>query len=65
MSPKLQIAQQNVAALMDEILQVFKPGAKIAVLVRRPGLPDEDFMMTDDDPREAIAMINRRINGEA
>ena len=59
------MAARNQSPVLDEILQVFKPGAKIAVLVRRPGLPDEDFMMTDDDPREAIAMINRRINGEA
>lgn len=50
-----------VGGHMDDILSHFKPGAKITVIVRRPGLPEQDFMITDDDPLEAIALINRRI----
>lgn len=60
MSEKLVIAAENVGQHMDAILSNFLPGAKITVLVRRPGEPERDFMMTDDDPLEAIAMIQRR-----
>lgn len=52
--------QQIVAGHMDDILKCFKAGAKITVLVRFPDKPNSDFMMTDDDPAEAIAMIQRR-----
>lgn len=59
MSPLEQV-QQTVAGHMDEILRLFKSGAKITVLVRAPGFPDRDFMMTDDDLTEIIAMVQRR-----
>lgn len=52
--------QQIVAGHMDDILKCFKAGAKITVLVRTPDKPTADFMMTDDDPAEAIALIQRR-----
>lgn len=61
MSDKLDIARSRVGAAMDDIIGVFKPGVKITVLVRRPGFPEQDFLMTDDDPAEAIALIERRI----
>lgn len=56
----LEQAKANVADHMDAILKNFVPGAKIAVLVRRPGEPTRDFMLTDDDPDELISMIQRR-----
>lgn len=52
--------QDLTAACMDKIIKCFKPGAKITVLVRAPGFPDRDFVMTDDDPAEAIEMLKRR-----
>jgi hypothetical protein len=48
---------------MDAIMQLFKPGAKITVIVRRPGQPGQDFIMSDDELEEAIACLRRR-NGE-
>ncbi len=45
---------------MDEIKRLFKPGAKITVMVRFPGFPTRDFMMTDDVSDELRAMIERR-----
>lgn len=60
MSTKLEIAQVNVADHMDSILRVFKPGAKITVIVRRPGQPEQDFLMTDDDLEEVSRLIERR-----
>ena len=61
---KLEAAASAVAGHMEGILTNFLPGAKITVLVRRPGEPTKDFMMTNDDPAEAISMIERRM-GEA
>ena len=61
MDSKLQRVGEVVSDHMSAILDEFKPGAKITVLVRRPGEPEQDFMMTSDDPGEAIAMIERRI----
>lgn len=52
--------QEDVSGYLDKIIRLFKPGAKIAVLVRSPGSPDRDFMMTDDDLDELISMISRR-----
>lgn len=58
----LEQVQSIVAEHMDEILRLFKRGHKITVLVRAPDDPHghKDFMMTDDDPQEAINMIARR-----
>lgn len=42
------------------IRDVFKPGVKLTVLVRTPGNPTYDFMMTDDDLAEVSAMVERR-----
>ena len=55
-----KIAETYVSRRMDEILEIFKPGAKITVLVRSPGFPDRDFCLTSDDLGEAIAMLERR-----
>lgn len=52
--------QDLTADCMDKIKACFKPGAKITVAVRAPGFPDRDFVMTDDDPSEVIAMMERR-----
>jgi len=45
---------------MDKILALFKPGAKITVVVRFPGLPDRDLIMSDDELEEVIAACRRR-----
>lgn len=49
-----------IADHMDEILALFKPGAKITVLVRAPGYPERDLCMTSDELPEVAAMIERR-----
>ena len=59
-SEKMEHARQVVAVHMDHILTTFKPGCKIAVLVRTPGHPDRDFVMTNDETTELIAMLQRR-----
>lgn len=57
---RVKRAQAFVADCMDDILSQFRPGAKITVLIRRPGDPDQDFCMTSDDLAEVAAMIQRR-----
>jgi hypothetical protein len=60
---KLRVTYATVGAHMDDILGLFKSGCKITVLVRTPGFPGRDFMMSDDDPKEVVAMIQRREAG--
>lgn len=45
---------------MCEILRLFKPGAKIAIVVRSPGFPERDFIMTNDTLPELIGCLERR-----
>lgn len=61
MADKLDVAVDRVSEHMDAILSLFRPGAKITVTVRHPGSNEQDFMLTSDDPREAIKLIQRRI----
>ena len=48
---------------LNTIAALFKPGVEITLLVRRPGKPTQDFMLTSEGPDAAdklIAMIERR-----
>jgi hypothetical protein len=56
----LSDVENIVSDHMDRIVSQFKPGVKITVLVRTPGFPDRDFMMTNDEFDELLAMIIRR-----
>lgn len=47
---------------MDKISKFFKQPAEVTLIVRRPGFPEQDFMLTNDDLNEVIALVNRRIN---
>lgn len=58
--PPLDAAAAMVSAHMDQIKRLFKSGVKITVLVRTPGEPGRDFLMTDDDLDEAITALRRR-----
>jgi hypothetical protein len=46
---------------LNDVYRCFKPGVKMTLLVRRPGFPDQDFMLTDDSPADIIDMVQRRI----
>lgn len=60
MDSDLVYVRDQVAERMDEILTFFKKPAKITIIVRRPGLPDQDLCMTDDEPQEIIDLMLRR-----
>lgn len=61
-SQRVQNASEIAAAHMDAILELFKPGAKITVLVRRPEKPDgsQDFILTNDTIDDAIGALQTR-----
>ena len=65
MADKLRNTYEIVSEHMNSIIDLFRPGVKITVLVRTPDHPDRDFMLTSDDPVEALAMIERRISAGA
>ncbi len=56
----LELVQRTVAGRMEQIVDCFKPGVKITVLVRSPGFPNRDFLMTADDLDEVISAVDRR-----
>ena len=56
----LAAVQHRVADHMNAIHTYFKPGVKVTVIVRTPGFPDRDFLMTADDIPELIALLQRR-----
>lgn len=45
---------------MEAVRALFMPGVKITLAVRRDGRPEHDFLLTDDDLGEVIAMLRRR-----
>lgn len=55
-----QFTGEIVGQHMDRILQCFKDGAKIAVIVWRDDLPDQDFIMASGELDEVVAAIERR-----
>lgn len=57
MSSVLAQLQADMSYHMDKIKRMFKPGAKITVVVRNPALPDADVVMGDDDLDKAIEAI--------
>jgi hypothetical protein len=59
----VQDVSEQVADHMSAILAFFKSGARITVLVRTPGMPTADFVLTSDDLPEAIAALTRRHEG--
>lgn len=61
----LSKVQEVIAEHLDDIKTLFKPGAKITLLVRAANNPEgrKDFMMGDDEPQEAMNMIARCMAG--
>lgn len=54
----------RIESHLNSIEKMFKPGVKITLLVRTPGLPDRDLVMSVDNLEEVKAMIARRMLGE-
>lgn len=56
---KVQYARAIASRHLDSILRLFKPGAKITLIVRRDGEPEQDFLLTDDDLDEVSTALDR------
>lgn len=59
MSQSLAQAREEISGHMDRILSVFKPGARITVIVRTPDNNEGDLLLTNDSLTEAVAVIER------
>jgi hypothetical protein len=59
MSAVLDRLHADIGEHLDAIKSMFKPGAKITLIVRNPSLKDGDVLLTDDDTREAVAALKR------
>lgn len=59
--------EDEISKHADEILEMFKPGSKITILIRNPKVRKDgeaDVVVTNDDLEESILAIRRRINGK-
>lgn len=66
MNDAIRETAERIQWHIDEIEKLFKPGAKITVLVRAPSHPDgsRDFVMTNDIINEAISALLKRKHEE-
>lgn len=49
-----------IAVHMDEILKLFKRGARITVVIRNPRYGDAGVVIGNDEPAEIVAELKRR-----
>jgi hypothetical protein len=52
-------ARWQCSDYLSRIEELFKPGAKVTLLVRRPNKPEQDFMLTNDTIDGAIEILER------
>lgn len=57
----LQEVIEQCSDHMTRISRMFKPGAEVTLIVRSPDHPDRDFMLTNDEPDELRALLERRL----
>lgn len=55
----LQRVREQCSEYLSRIERLFKPGARLTLIVRRPGDAEQDFMLSSDDLHEAIAVLER------
>lgn len=63
-SAAIQNVSEQIADHMDAILKLFKPDAKITVLVRAYDAPDgrRDFVLSSDDIALAVKALQQRLD---
>lgn len=60
MSEKLKAVADEASDYLNRIAGLFKPGVKLTLIVRTPDKDDQDFILTNDLPAEAIKALDRR-----
>jgi hypothetical protein len=58
-SHAVQLVRNRCLEHLDEIGSLFKDGAKITLIVRRPSDPEQDFMLTNDTIEGAMEALER------
>lgn len=61
MSDQLKRVADRVGCHMTDILELFKAGSKITVIVRNPAEPTQDFCLTNDTLPDVGELIRRRM----
>lgn len=64
-NPLVEHVGHEIADRLADIEGYFKPGVKLTLLVRRPGLPEQDVCVTNDNFDDMLAMIQRRKDAES
>jgi hypothetical protein len=59
MTDMIRTFYERASELLDEIVGLTK-GAKATLILRQPGKPEQDILLTDDDLEEAVSLIRRR-----
>ena len=57
-TPALVNLHPSISTYLNKIVALFKPGAKITLIVRNPDVPDGDVILGNDNLDDAIAAIN-------
>lgn len=56
----LERVRRDVGDLLYRASKHFKPGARMTIIARQPGKPEQDFVLTDDTLDEIAALVERR-----
>ncbi len=59
MADSLETMKERISVYADEILEMFKPGAKIMVCIAHDEYGDCGLIVTNDDPELFIEQIRR------
>lgn len=59
-SPKLINAYVAAADCLESMSQHWTVPVKLTLIVRQPGFPERDFLVSDDEMDEIIALVQRR-----
>lgn len=59
-SRRLTQLHADLAEHLEQIQQLFRPGAKVTLVVRNPGYGDAGVVIGDDDLDEAVKEIRKR-----
>ena len=58
-SDKVHWARGVASSYLDDIKRLFKPTVHVTLIVRRPGEPESDFLLTDDELDQVQDALDR------
>lgn len=64
-NPLVERVGKEVASRLADIADYFKAGTRLTLVVRRPGLPEQDMVITDDLLGDVIESLKRRVAADA